>query len=214
MKQLPDEPADGPLVIGILGGIGSGKSTVAAMLGELGATVVDADKIAHTLLENKEICAEVVRAFGSSILGPGGHIVRERLRSVFRSEDDLRRLEGILHPHVIEDIRHEVGRHRKAGAGSRSVLVLDVPLLLEKGLQDLADVLVFVDAPRSVRLERLQKRSKIDEEELARREKLQSPINFKEDVADCKIDSGRSLDEMRRQVGELWRSLVTDSGSP
>ena len=206
--QKRDRTPAGGVVIGLLGAIGSGKSTIAAAFRQLGAEVVDADALAHKFLQEPDIKRAVAAEFGESILTETGAIDRARLGAVFSDPDQLARLEAILHPPILAEIREAVEECHRARPGSpRRVLVLDVPLLVETGIHDLADFLVFAETPRSLRLERLAKRSGFDEAELTRREKLQSSINFKRNLADYMVDCSKSRESIGLQIRTIWREI-------
>jgi dephospho-CoA kinase len=201
------------MVVGLLGGIGSGKSTVASLLAESGAEVVDADRLAHEVLRTPEGRSRVVSRFGREVLGPDGELDRKRLAAVvFADRRSLEDLNAIIHPAVLEEILARVRSHRagaRRGAGSASgLLVLDVPLLSESPLRNDCDALVFVDAEREVRQERLRVRG-WDSGELERRESFQAPLEEKSRMAGFRIDNSGSLEETRAAVGRLVASLLS-----
>src|SRR6266516_2489594 len=144
------------LLVGLTGGIGSGKSTVAAMLAGRGAVVVDADDLARRAVETETPGFELVReAFGDSVIRPDGSLDREALAAlVFRDADARRRLEAIVHPEVARLFLEE----RERNEGTAEVLVYAVPLLVENGLQGMCDLVVVVTAAPETRLARLEAR--------------------------------------------------------
>lgn len=168
-----------PTVIGLAGGIGSGKSAVAAILREQGCVVSDSDHAARTVLEEEDVRDTIREWWGPEMLGEGGKIDRTALgRLVFSDVTALRRLEGLLHPRI-EAIR----RAEFAAALDPRAFVIDAPLLFETGLNEACDQIVFVEAPFAARLERVAGRG-WGESELSRREALQWPLDQKRDRAD------------------------------
>jgi len=192
-------------VIGILGGVASGKSLVAAELGRLGAGLLDADRAAHDVLRMPEIEAAVRRRWGASVFDADGRIDRARLaRIVFAAPPERRHLERLTHPKIGRLLAQEAERLE---AGGRAAAALDAPLLLEAGWDKLCDTLVFVDAPRDVRLARAVARG-WSREDFVAREEAQESVRAKRERADFVIDNSGSLEPTRSQVERLWRSLV------
>ncbi len=179
-------PSRRPIVIGLLGGIGSGKSSVARMLAALGAEWLDADAIAHSVLDEPEIVAAVCKRHGAATLLPGtpARVDRAALgRRVFDDRDALRHLEALLHPRVLELLEQRLDSLRQRG--EVPAILLDVPLLLETGqLAARCDLLLFVDSPAEERLQRVVERRRWSPAELARREALQLPLAQKRAAAD------------------------------
>lgn len=188
------------LVIGLTGGLGSGKSTVLAMFRRFGARTMDADAIVHgALAPGGSAYRRVLKLFGPSIRSSDGTLDRRKVAGlVFRRPALRRALEGILHPLVVREMRKASSRLR------RGVLVLDIPLLFEAGLAGLADRVVVVWAPRETRLRRLKGR--ISRADALRRMKAQSPLEWKRRRADHVVDNGGPLQETRGQAAALWRS--------
>lgn len=183
----PGSPRPRRPVIGITGGIGSGKSTVARAFAALGCVVADADADARAALDEPDVRGAIVAAFGDEVLGPEGRIDRPALaRRVFGDEDARRRLEGIVHPRVHE--RREATF--AAAPPDAPALVIDAPLLLEVGLERRCDAVVFVDCPREERLRRVRTTRGWDEDELARRERAQLPLDAKRSRADHVVVNG------------------------
>jgi dephospho-CoA kinase len=191
------------LRVGLTGGIGSGKSEVARRLAEHGAVVVDADVIAREVVApGTPGLAEVVREFGAGVLAPDGSLDRGRLGSVvFGDADARRRLESIIHP-LVRARRARVVADAPPGA----VVVEDVPLLVETGLQGDYDVVIVVDAPDELRLERLAARG-TSRDDAERRIAAQAPRADRLAAADVVIDNGGPLDRLDRQVDGLWAEL-------
>jgi dephospho-CoA kinase len=200
-------------VIGLTGGIASGKSTVAGFLGELGAVTIDADKVGHEVYKpDSETWREVVAAFGREILTPGGEIDRQKLgKIVFSDPQALARLNRIVHPRIYALTKVRLEDYRRQGVG---VVVLEVPLLLEGGQSALADEVdeVWVTvAPESAVLKRLEKKAGLSEAESLARIRSQLPAEERIKHADVVIDTDCPLDELRARVNELWRKLSLDT---
>jgi dephospho-CoA kinase len=200
----PGDSRSGPLVIGLLGGVASGKSTVAAALGELGCAVADADRICHEALREPRVREAVINAFGSDIRGPDGEIDRARLRPTFDEPEALARLEAILHPIVVDRTRRII---EDAARDGRAGVVVDAPLLLESGLDRLCDVLVLIELSRATRRARARGRG-MGEADWERRERRQFPVAEKRMRAHATIDGNPPPDEVRRQVTDLWNRLT------
>ena len=197
-------------VIGLTGGIGSGKSTVAGFLAELGAVVIDADKVGHEAFKpDTELWREVVAAFGKGILAPNGDIDRKKLSEiVFGSPDALAQLNQIMHPRMYDMAKAQIEERRRHGVG---VVVLEAPLLLEAGWTSLVDEVWVTLASESTVLSRLQKKVGMSEQQaLARiRSQLLSDERIKQ--ADVVIDTDCSLGELKAKVKKLWHKLVLDT---
>ncbi|QJC51477.1 dephospho-CoA kinase [Paenibacillus albicereus] len=196
--------------IGLTGGIASGKSTVSRMLRERGAFVSDADEAARAVVEPGEpALGDIVRAFGDGVLQPDGRLDRAALgRIVFGQPDKLRRLEGILHPAIRRRMQEEMEqaeRHRPD-----RLVFADIPLLFETGQDKAYDGVLTVYAPADVQLERLMKRSGMDEAEARRRIGLQLDLEEKRLRADWVIDNGGSEEETRLQV----ERFLSERGRP
>lgn len=214
-----DEPAPaGPWrhgaipVIGLIGGIGGGKSLVASLLAEEGAFVIEADAVGHALLDQRPVRERVVAQFGEGILAPAGSpdaaptIDRRALGAiVFAQPSALRQLESILHPRMRQTFARAIAR--AARRGRARAVVLDAAILLEAGWHTLCDRIVFVDAPREQRLARLQASRGWDDEKLRAREASQWPLDRKRALADVLVvnDAGpeRLRDEVRRLADDL-----------
>lgn len=193
-----------PWVIGLVGGIGSGKTTVAECFREEGAEILDADRVAHKWLDHPAVRRALVRAFGTGVV-PGGRVDRAALaREGFRSAATVARLNRIVHPYVKRDLEKSIAK-----SGKR-VVVLDAPLLLEAGAEGLCDAIVFVDAPAAVRRRRIEGRG-WGRGELKRRERLQWPLSRKRRMSDYRIDNSGSRAATARQVRAVLGSLDSTS---
>ena len=196
------------VVIGVTGGFGTGKSTVAAMFKRLGAVVLDADTIAHEVMEPKRLAwRQIVKRLGPGILNDDQTVNRRQLAAViFQDAQRRREVEAIIHPQVMRVIDQRLHRLRR----SRRVkaVVLDVPLLLEVGGRRLVDVLVVVTAPPAVQRERLKKKYHGSEEELNARIAAQWDLSAKVALADEVVNNAGSVDATRTQVKRLWNQRV------
>ncbi|MGQ9557873.1 MAG: dephospho-CoA kinase [Desulfurispora sp.] len=197
------------LVIGLTGNIGSGKSTVAAMLQELGATVLDADRIARRVVRpGTPALAEIVRTFGPDILSDNGQLNRPALAGiVFNNPAARRQLEDIIHPRVRECIEQAIREQRQAAAPPPA-LVIEVPLLFETGMQHLMDEIWLVTADEPARLKRIKQRDQIDEAAARQRMAAQMPQELKIPLADRVIDNSGTPHHTQRQVAAAWREAL------
>ncbi|MBI4878495.1 MAG: dephospho-CoA kinase [Planctomycetes bacterium] len=205
------------IVLGLLGGIGSGKSTVARFFQEFGAVVLDADAMARAELDREPAKGAILKEFGTSLLDEEGSIDRERLGDiVFRDPERLRRLNGMVHPLVRREVRRRLEELRAApGATSGAVLVLlDVPLLLESELNALCDRRLFVEAPLELRVERVRAYRGWSGDELERREKNQKSIDEKRAGADYKVINDGALAPVRAQIRAIFQDLISRPGNP
>lgn len=191
-------------VIGLTGSLKTGKTTVSRMFARLGAQVVDADKIAHTCMNRGQTgYSKIVKLFGIKILR-GKDIDRPKLaRIVFKDKRQLKKLEAIIHPFVVREMKHKVFHQRKKSG----VIVLDVPLLFESGLDRLTDLTLVVRASQPVQITRAIKQLRISKGEALRRIKAQMPLREKIKWADCVIDNSRHLNETKRKVNAIWQKV-------
>jgi dephospho-CoA kinase len=196
------------LVIGVTGGVGTGKSTVAQMFRALGAVVLDADAIAREVVEPQRLAwRRIVKTFGDGVLNDDRTVNRAQLASrVFADPARRRALEDIIHPQVLRRIKQQV--HRLRRQRRVKAVVLDVPLLLEANAQDLADAVVVVTAPPEAQRRRLRQQHGWSEEEIAARRGAQWELSAKVALADHVIDNGGSVEATRTQVKRLWNRLV------
>ena len=194
-------------VIGLTGGIGSGKSTVSQFLAELGAVIIDADKVGHEAFKpDTELWREVVAAFGRQILTPKGDIDRGKLgKIVFGSSESLALLNRIMHPRMYDVVKAQLEEYRRQGV---DVVVLEAPLLLEAGWTSLVDEVWVTITPESQVLKRLQERTGLTGQESLARIRSQMSDGERVKHADVVINNDGDLDELRDRVKELWRGLV------
>lgn len=190
-------------MIGVLGGIGAGKSTVAGCFAKLGCAVIDADRVAHGVLEEAEIQASIVQIFGTGVLGSSGRVDRAALgRVVFADGAALDQLNRLIHPKVMAQVEQLIAAcHRDTAVPA---IVLDVPLLAEVGRLDLCDVLVFVEAEDAIRRQRVRKSGKFDENELKKRENFQISLDTKRKIADYTICNNSDNSDVAEQVAHLF----------
>jgi dephospho-CoA kinase len=193
------------LMVGLTGGIGAGKSAVAARLTELGALVVDSDRLAREVVApGTSGLAEVVAAFGEGVLTPAGELDRPALAAlVFEDEAARARLEGIIHPRVRSRMAEIV-----SAAPEDAIVVNDVPLLVEAGLSANYDLVLVVLADERVRLARLVGSRGLSEQEARARMAAQASDEQRRAVADVVIENNGSLDELRAAVDEVWRERL------
>ena len=198
------------LLVGLTGNIASGKSTVAQLLSERGATIIDADVLARRAVERGSRAFDaILQRWGTSILAPDGHLDRAALRrTVFGTPAELEALNEIVHPEV-ERLRE--GRIADARARGDRVVVCDIPLLFEKKLLDRFDKVVLVDAPRPLRLERLVVDRGLRETEAMEMIAAQMPAELKRARADYVIDNHGTLTELEERVADLWAALVQEA---
>ena len=193
------------LVVGLTGGIGSGKSTVAALLSRLGAVVIDADAIARRIVEpGQPALAALVDRFGEGILDADGVLDRKALAALaFADADSRRALEEITHPAIGVEFLRQVGETPPG-----SVVVHDVPLLVESGIADRYEAVIVVEAPREVRLARLESRG-VDRADAAARMEAQATDAARRAVATWVIDNSGDLDSLEQQVELIWADIQT-----
>ena len=196
-------------VIGLTGGIGTGKSEVSRLLGELGAEVIEADKVAHEAYEpGTPGWREVVEAFGEGVLDADGRIDRKRLGGiVFGDEQARERLNGIIHPIVRRLLEERIAELERQGT---AVTVIEVPLLVEAIKQQsrwtlMLDEIWVVTAPEEQAVARVQARSGLDETAIRARIRSQATERERIEHADAVIDNGGSLEGLRHEVTNLWR---------
>lgn len=204
VREAADRAQDGkgsPIpVIGLVGGIGAGKSTVAEVMRERGCLVIDADRDAKQALDRSDVAARLVEWWGVEILGADGKVDRARVSSiVFSDPEQRRRLESLVHPLVRADRDREIAR---AAAEGKRAVVIDAPLLFEAGSDRACDSIVFVDAPREVRLERVKSRG-WDESELAKREGAQLSLSEKQARCDQVIVNDGAVGSLAAKVDEV-----------
>ncbi len=197
-------------VIGIVGGIASGKSWVAEQFARLGAVVLDADRVGHDVLRLPEVEAALRSRLGPGVFDQAGRVDRRAVADrVFAPPPDGPRerefLEQLTHPKIGQRLVEQVSNLK--AQGNVPAVVLDAAVLLEAGWRDVCDKVVFVDAPRDVRLERARSRG-WTEKEFDAREQSQQPLDAKRQAADAVIDNSGSTDKTQAQIEQFWQFLM------
>ncbi len=198
-------------VVGLLGGVASGKSTVSQLMAEAGAGVLDADRAGHEALLLPQVEQAARSRWGESVFDVDGRLDRSRLAQiVFTPPPDgireRRFLEQLTHPEIAKIIQRQADALAKEAC---PVAVLDAPLLLEAGWDRLCSTLVFVDVPREIRLSRALDRG-WSSAEFTAREQAQLPVEAKRARADLVVENAGKLEETRRQVAQVWLSLASE----
>ena len=191
--------------IGLTGGIGSGKSTVATMLAERGAVIIDADRISRAIVEpGGEALAALVTEVGPRILQENGSLSRGELASLaFSEQQATARLNAIMHPLIREESARRLREAPQAPA-----VVYDMPLLVETGQQDLVDLVVVADVPEEVQLDRAVRLRGLDPVDVRRRMEVQASREVRLAAADVVIDNSGDLAQTQAQVSRLWDEIV------
>ncbi len=190
-------------VIGLVGGIGSGKSAAAAEFARLGCEVIDADKLGHALLKDSEVAAEIIAAFSDTVAAPGGGVDRERLSNlVFSVPAAMARLDAIMHPRM----RREISARISAAHGRPGVkgVVLDAAVLFEAGWDDLCDAVMFVAAPDDARFQRISAARKWSRDKWLKAEKSQIPLDRKAERCDYTLDNSSSFSYLHDQIHQIF----------
>ena len=197
------------LNVGLTGGIATGKSTVVRMLVKRGARVIDHDGLVHTLQEpGQPVWKRIVETFGRDILDADERIDRKKLGAlVFDNEGRRKVLEGIVHPAVLEEAQRQ--RDRIGKEDEQAIVLSDIPLLLEVGMQECFDLILLVYAPPEVQIQRVMKRNKMTREEAQARLKAQMPIDEKPKFADLVIRNDGTMRELEKRADEVWGELLS-----
>jgi dephospho-CoA kinase len=194
-------------IIGILGGICSGKSTVAAEFARLGCKVIDADKIANNLLDKKDIKDRIAILFGESVLDSTEKIDTGKLaKLVFADADKLSSLNEIIHPFVLERVEQLIKQYNREN--QVKAIVLDMPLLVEVGWAKRCDKLIFVECKQELRVNRAKKSGIFDENQLKIRENFQISLDSKANLADNTIENNSDFSVLARQVTDIFSHYV------
>ncbi|HPL54635.1 MAG TPA: dephospho-CoA kinase [Bacillota bacterium] len=196
------------MVIGLTGGIASGKSTVSAKLKELGAAIIDVDILARSVVSKGEIAYNrIIQCFGESILLPNGEINRKRLGSiVFSDKKKLALLNGITHPEIISRVKERIRELKTAG---NSVIVVDAAILIEMGLYKYVDSVWVVAADREIQIKRLIERDKFDYRDSEKRINSQFTDDARKKYADIVIDNNESIETLSKKIEELWGNVMS-----
>ncbi len=198
-----------PRIVGLLGGIASGKSLVAAQLVALGAGLLDADAAGHEVLRRPDVREAIRLRWGDGVFDAAGQVARPALAKLVFADTpearaDLAHLEQITHPLIGEVLQERAVAMAESGT---PLIVLDAPVMLKAGWDKLCDHLIFVDSPLEVRRERARTRGWSDAE-FAAREARQEPVEEKRRLADFTVDNSGSAGGTNLQITRLWPSLV------
>jgi dephospho-CoA kinase len=204
-------------VIGILGGVCSGKSTVAAEFAKLGCKVIDADKIAHKLLDKSNVKDKLTNLFGEAILDSAVHrmpygrkIDHKKLADiVFSDADKLSSLNNIIHPLVLERAEELIRQYNSQN--KVKAIVLDIPLLVEVGWEKRCDKLIFVECNWQLRVDRAKKMGFFDENQLKIRENFQISLDNKANLTDNTINNNSGFSALAKQVADIFSDIVDSS---
>jgi dephospho-CoA kinase len=192
------------LVIGLTGGFGVGKSSVAQRFKNFGAEVIDADQIAHDAMKKGSPIFDPIIELFEEALHPGGKKMdREKIAEiVFNDPKKRKELEAIIHPYVYEKIKERIG------SSERPVILVEVPLLFEAGFETLCDKVVVVACNSTVKMKRL-KNKKFTEQEVRARERAQMAENLKAQKGNFIIDNSKSIYQTQREIERLWYKFVS-----
>lgn len=197
------------MVIGLTGGIASGKSTVSSLLKGLGAYIIDVDEVGRDVVEiGEKAYNEIVDYFGNEILLPDGEINRKALgHIVFSDKNKLNKLNSITHPHIIDRVKEVIAECKSKGI---KVIVVDAAILIEMGLHTLCDIVWLVRVDRNTQLHRLMERDNYSYEEASNRIKAQFSDEKKSQFADVIIDNTGSLEELEAEVKRQWSIIISE----
>jgi len=201
---MPKQKRNEPLIIGVTGDIGSGKTTVALVFKKLGADVIDADKLAHEAISSKSPSyKKIIYLFGETVLGKNKQINRRKLgKIVFADRKLLLKLNRIIHPEVIKQIKNRIAGSKK------QMVVLDVPLLIESGLHKITNKVIVVKTNAPQRIHRIKNKLSLSGSEISKRQGFQLPLREKMRLADFIIDNNGTIDKTKEQVEKIVRSFV------
>jgi dephospho-CoA kinase len=188
----------GKPIIGIVGGIGSGKSFVARLLGELGCAVIDSDAVAHAVYAEPAVVVKLVGWYGPDVLKDGAVDRAVIAHDIFRDADHRQRLESLIHPRIHAEREREMAA--RVTDPTVKAFVWDSPLLIEAGLHTQCDVVIFVDVPYEERLRRVRESRGWDATELDRREASQMPLEEKRQLATTVMNGDAGVEELREQL--------------
>ncbi len=193
------------ILIGVVGGVASGKSLVAKRLVALGADLLDADRVGHDVLRESPVKQAIRDRWGDGVFDPNGEVDRGAVAEiVFADPPEMVFLEGLTHPHIGDRIREWIARSGRQRRFDR--LVLDAPVMFEAGWDQVCDVIVFVDSPRELRLQRACRRGWA-KANFEAREAAQQALEMKRKQADVVFDNSSTLEHLYSQVDRFWQSL-------
>lgn len=191
------------MIVGLTGGIASGKSTVSNYFREFGAEVLDADVVAKELSEKEENVAKIIEIFGDEILDENGNISRKKMRErAFLEKDKLKQLNELLHPQVIE-----VFKNKRENTKEDEIVIFDIPLLFEAGMERLCDTVIVVYISKRVQLERMMKRDRHGIDLAERIVESQMSMSDKIDKADIIINNNCTLEDLKNNVNVVYYNL-------
>lgn len=192
------------MIIGLTGGIASGKSTVSRFFKELGLEILDADVVAKDIAKRKDIVEKTIEIFGTDIVDKSGDISRERLRAkAFADKSLLKRLNSLIHPKVIE-----VFQKRKAGTDKNEVVVFDIPLLFETEMEYLCDIVVVVALDREKQILRVMERDKNSKELAQNIVDAQMPLEKKIEKADIVLYNNGTIEDLKDETIKIYNELM------
>ena len=195
-------------VIGITGGIASGKSTIAKILGSLGASVISADKICHRLVNTKSMSQKIINRWGDHVQDKYGKIERHKLgKIVFADKKELAALNRIIHPEAIKQIKNRIAKLRNES--TTVAIVLDAALLVESNLIDICDITLYVDTRKNTCKARVKNSRKWPSGEITKREKFQCSLREKREIADIVISNNQHQADTLKQVKDFWHQFIT-----
>ena len=208
LTLLSSDMEDKKLIIGILGGIGSGKSSVAAEFAKLGCAVIDADRIAHQLIDTERIVRQIREAFGAEVFDADGNIDRAALgERTFENSENVAKINDILHPEILIKCGQLIAEYNNADI---KAIILDLPLLIEVGWDKKCDILIFVDCPEPIRAERAEKNGRLSKKLLKKRENFQISLDNKLKIAHYRVNNHSDLSVMAEQVARIF-SIITNN---
>lgn len=195
------------ILVGLTGGIASGKSMVSGLFRKGGASVIDADKIAHEVIRPPgDPWKEIVSVFGNKILLPDQSIDRKKLaKIVFDDPEKREELNAIVHPHVFAE--EEKQRKEIVGKDPKAVVIFDIPLLIETRSYELMDKVILVYVERNLQITRLMERENITQAEAVKRVEAQIPLKEKKQYADYIIDGSLPIEKVKKKVDEIYLDL-------
>lgn len=196
-------------IVGILGGVASGKSLVAEQFRHLGARVLDADQVAHEVLREPEVIQAARQRWGDAVIAEDGHVIRSEIAKIVFAPPpggpkELAFLEQLTHPRI--GLRLQQRFEELSREGDVEAVILDAAVMLKSGWDRFCDHILFIEVPRDIRLQRARERG-WSEAEFAARESSQETLETKRSAADLVIDNSGSVESTRQQVESFWRSL-------
>ena len=207
------------LIVGLTGGISSGKSTVLKIFKNFGCKTVDADEIAHQLTgPGTKVLREIVKKFGEEVLNKKRTLNRKRLaEAIFRDRQKRKSLNAIMHPKIIAEIKRKIREFQKltrrpklgTRGRKRNILLVDIPLLFEAKLEYLVDKIILVYVPQKIQIERLQRDDNLTFKEARARISAQIPLYKKKKYADYVINGDLGSTSLRKQVESVWKELIS-----